>query len=141
MLKHGNVKLWGPKYDYMYDLENGAYFGEYNIMFGLYSNIHYKVHTYQSKNHFVMIFRIDKRILMNEICKDIDSFTHLHKIALQKFRWNNRVISELDTQNLLKNPPNHRKYPLEEVILLQRSKFAVSPEIDKFYARIEFKLN
>ena len=42
MIKKGNVILFDNKYNYMYDLEPGSFFGEYNILFGLISNVYYR---------------------------------------------------------------------------------------------------
>lgn len=42
MIKKGKVSIFDSKYNYMYDLDEGSYFGEYNILFGLYSNINVK---------------------------------------------------------------------------------------------------
>ena len=66
----------------MYDLEKGSFFEEYNLLFGLYSNIYYKTQTNEGKSHYVMIFRIEADIFMNEICKDIESFNHINKLAI-----------------------------------------------------------
>ena len=39
MIKKGNVKLFDQKYNYMYTLKEKSFFGEYNILFGLISNM------------------------------------------------------------------------------------------------------
>lgn len=82
LIKHGSVKLFSSNYTYMYDLEKGSFFGEYNILYGLYSNIFYRTQTCNGKSHYVMIFRIEAETFMSEICKDIDSFNHINKIAV-----------------------------------------------------------
>ena len=53
MVKSGGVRLFDEKYSYMCNLEQGSFFGEYNIMFGLKSNIYYKT------THYSIIFRIN----------------------------------------------------------------------------------
>ena len=73
------MRLFDDKYTYMYNLEEGSFFGEYNIMFGLKSNIFYKTNR---DSHYSMIFRIKADVFMQSICDDIDSFTHLHDISL-----------------------------------------------------------
>ena len=93
MIKHGGMRLYDKHYTYMYNLEQGSFFGEYNLMFGLKSNMYYKTH---GETHYSMIFRIDSGIFMDAICDDIDSFTHLHNIALQKFRFNSNMIKQIN---------------------------------------------
>jgi signal-transduction protein with cAMP-binding, CBS, and nucleotidyltransferase domain len=42
MIKQGTVKCFDSQYNYISTLQEGSSFGEYNILFGLYSNITYK---------------------------------------------------------------------------------------------------
>jgi len=46
MIKKGSVRCFSKEYVYLYSLEEGSFFGEYNIMFGLYSSLYY-----QGENH------------------------------------------------------------------------------------------
>ena len=41
MVKNGSIKCFDEFYEYMFDLKEGSFFGEYHIMFGLYSNMYY----------------------------------------------------------------------------------------------------
>ena len=87
----------------MYELEQGSFFGEYNILYGLYSNIYYRTSVCDHKKHYTMIFRIGAETFMNEICKDMDSFNHINNIALQKFRFNTKVIKDLELRDPLRD--------------------------------------
>lgn len=42
LLKTGNVKCYGRNYNYLVDLEAGSSFGEYQLMFDIYSDLTYK---------------------------------------------------------------------------------------------------
>ena len=42
MIQSGSVCVFDNKYNYLYDLPESSWFGEYNIMFGLYSSLNYK---------------------------------------------------------------------------------------------------
>lgn len=74
----------------------GSFFGEYNIMFGLDSNIHYQAISKCSEP--IILLRIDSEKLMNIVCTDYTTFFHLHKISLQKFRFMKRVMREFSGQ-------------------------------------------
>ena len=50
-----------------------------------------------------MIVRIGAETFMNEICKDMDSFNHINNIALQKFRFNTKVIKDLELRDPLRD--------------------------------------
>jgi len=52
MLKQGNIKCYGRNYNYLVDLQAGSSFGEYQIMFDIYSDITYKASFpfYDSEN-------------------------------------------------------------------------------------------
>ena len=41
LIKNGEVNLFDRVYNYLQTLENRSFFGEYNIMFGLYSTAYY----------------------------------------------------------------------------------------------------
>ena len=42
MIKKGSVRCFSKNYVYMYSLDEGSFFGEYKIMFGLYSSNYYQ---------------------------------------------------------------------------------------------------
>jgi hypothetical protein len=99
MIKSGNICVFDKKYNYLYDLEEGSYFGEYNIMFGLYSSLNYKgksVCDHHQENKKTcprnVIYKIPAYQLMKIITEDVQVFKHFHDIALQKFRFNNKMI-------------------------------------------------
>ena len=58
----------------MCHLEAGSFFGEFNIMFGLYSNLYYKAVVNDAKAGYIIMFMIEKEDLMNLICQDVASF-------------------------------------------------------------------
>ena len=41
LIKEGGVKCYSSQYDYMYDLGEKSFFGEFNILFGLYNTMRY----------------------------------------------------------------------------------------------------
>jgi signal-transduction protein with cAMP-binding, CBS, and nucleotidyltransferase domain len=41
MIKKGDVKVFDQGYNYLYSLPEGSFFGEFNILFGLYSDLNY----------------------------------------------------------------------------------------------------
>ena len=67
LVKKGDVVCFDDKYEYMCHLEPGSFFGEFNIMFGLYSNLHYKALNDVKMSH-IILFVIEKEDLMNLIC-------------------------------------------------------------------------
>ena len=67
------------RYGYMYSLEQGSFFGEQNIIFGLYSEQNYKAVTTNT-----MIFKIRATRFMTLVCEDHKSFENLFWIAVQR---------------------------------------------------------
>ena len=67
---------------YLYTLSNGGFLGEYNIMFGLFSNLNYQADIDTSEGKQIIIFSINKRVFIESICQDFVSFTHFHDLAL-----------------------------------------------------------
>ena len=43
MIRKGMIKCYDENYSYMVNLEEGSFFGEYNIMLGLYSQLNYQM--------------------------------------------------------------------------------------------------
>ena len=43
LVKQGDVTCYDEHYNYITTIQNGSFFGEYNIMFGLYSSISYNL--------------------------------------------------------------------------------------------------
>ena len=77
MIKQGSIQVFDKSYNYMYNLDKTSFFGEYKIMFGLYSNMYYRVSNDDS-THYSMIFNIKYNVFMKEILKDINTFKHLY---------------------------------------------------------------
>ena len=44
---------------------------------------------------FATIFKIGKKKLMTEICKDLVSFKHMHEISLERLRYNQKMEREM----------------------------------------------
>ena len=77
MIKMGAVQVFDRRYGYMYSLEQGSFFGEINIMFGLYSEQYYKALTSNT-----MVFKINAENFMTLICGDHKAFENLFWIAV-----------------------------------------------------------
>ena len=59
MVKNGSIKCFDENYEYMYDLKEGSFIGEYHIMFGLYSNMYYQpVLNSNSTDKYITLFKI-----------------------------------------------------------------------------------
>ena len=43
LVKKGEVRQWTNQYQYISQLSPGSFFGDYNILFDLYSNVSYQV--------------------------------------------------------------------------------------------------
>lgn len=61
MIKKGDVKVFDKGYNFLYILTEGSFFGEYNIIFGLYSAFNYVpiLREDQAKEKYAMIFKIE----------------------------------------------------------------------------------
>ena len=108
----------------------GSFFGEYNIMFGLDSNIHYQ--AIQNCSEPVILLRIDYEKLMNIVTTDYSTFYHLHKISLQKFRFMKRILKEFNKQD------KSQMINLTEVIIFMGNIYGKKNEqIANFYEEIQ----
>jgi len=58
MVKKGSVRCFSKDYVYLYSLEQGSFFGEYNILFGLFSNTYYQGESPKAE-YMVQLFKID----------------------------------------------------------------------------------
>lgn len=56
MIKRADVRCYSSRMQYMYTLSNGGFFGEYNIMFGLYSSLNYQADIASSQGNYNIIF-------------------------------------------------------------------------------------
>jgi len=84
----------------MYTLEEGSFFGELNIMFGLYSSITYipapNLESIENKKtNFTLIFKIDGEKFMGQICKDENTFKYVHDISIKRHRYNQLLSKEI----------------------------------------------
>ena len=84
LIKSGEIATYDLNYNYMYNLQQGSFFGDYNIVFTLYSNMFYK--AVPNLQGYIVLYKIDSETLLNCFCTDIVSFKHLFNISLQKFR-------------------------------------------------------
>mmetsp|Transcript_40890 Transcript_40890/g.62307 ORF Transcript_40890/g.62307 Transcript_40890/m.62307 type:complete len:153 (-) Transcript_40890:182-640(-) len=88
MIKRGRVQCFSPEFQYMFNLEEGSFFGEYNIVFGIYNQIHYQ--AVDDRNHSCrtcQLLKIEKEVFLDIIGSELDSFKHIHNISVQKFRF------------------------------------------------------
>lgn len=88
MIKRGEINCFDKNYNYLQTLEPNSFFGEYNILFQLYSSAYYQIAANTEGN---IIFKIDKDKLMSIICKDSSAFKHLFHICLQKLRYQKNI--------------------------------------------------
>ena len=51
LIKSGSVKMFDSKFNYMYELREGGYFGEFNVMFNIFSEYCYKT-TLMGSDHY-----------------------------------------------------------------------------------------
>ena len=84
----GTVQVFDRRYGYMYSLEQGSFFGEVNIIIGLYSEYNYKALTTNT-----MVFKIYAEKFMTLICEDHKAFENLFWIGVQRYRYNKLVTS------------------------------------------------
>lgn len=59
LIKRGQAVCFDRNYEYVCHLEEGSFFGEFNILFGLYSNLFYQAHLEQGGSNMI-VFLIDK---------------------------------------------------------------------------------
>lgn len=89
LLNSGNIKCFDKNYKYVKTYQKGGFFGEYNILFGLYSNMYYQPEVQQDSSEtsgkskkYVELLKIDKNLFVSEICKDLGTFNHFFNISL-----------------------------------------------------------
>jgi len=101
MIRKGIIKCFDENFSYMVSLEEGSFFGEYNIMFGLYSQLNYQMALSNERGgqNLVQLFKIEKDKLMQALCIDFHSFLHFHKLSIQKLRFTQRMMKQLSEQH------------------------------------------
>ena len=85
LVKQGEITCLDKRLNYQCHLQEGSFFGLYNIMFGLYSSKYFR---YIQKDHSnlqspCILFKLPHKTFLSVICEDYHSFTHFHKIAIQ----------------------------------------------------------
>ena len=90
MLKKGQILSYSREYSYLCTYHPGAFFGEYNIMFGIQSQISYR--TKITNNNATVMFKIDQDDLMNRIARDEAMFKHMFKISVRKFKFTQKLV-------------------------------------------------
>ena len=104
MIKQGSICVYDNKYNYLYDLEESSWFGEYNIMFGVYSSLNYKGKSITksigkhkvAKSFRNVLFKIPSYNFMKIVTTDVQAFKHFHEMSLQKFRFNNKMQEQFN---------------------------------------------
>lgn len=63
LIKCGGVKIYDRDYNYLYNLEEGSYFGDIEIIYNLYSDVTYKgdsTHTCtETNNSHCVLYKVD----------------------------------------------------------------------------------
>lgn len=93
MVRQGNVNLFDEKFNFMYELKQGSYFGEFNVMFDTYSEHYYK--TTLTKNQYkctnshtrkdmmqTLLFKIEAEVFLEIICKDPKLFMIIFRTSV-----------------------------------------------------------
>ena len=70
LIRKGSVKMFDSNYNYLCQLREGSFFGEYQVLFGLYSDFFY------STNSICYIFKMESIDFMKTICRDDLSYKH-----------------------------------------------------------------
>ena len=89
LVRKGRVKMFDRNYNYLCELQPGSYFGEYQILFGLYSDFYYSV------SDFAYIFKIEAIDFMKTICRDEMAYKHFFEISIQKLRFHTKIKRKL----------------------------------------------
>ena len=99
-------------------------------MFGLNSNIHYQ--AIQTCKEPVILLKIEYEKLMNIVCTDFSTFSHLHKISLEKFRFMKKIM------NAQIGPTNSEKVHLYDILNFMSNIYGRKNEqIAQFYENIQ----
>lgn len=81
MIKKGTVKTYDEKFNYISNLEAGSFFGEYSILLGLTSFVHFQASINSNNSSYgqVLLFKIEKKkfveIIVQEGAAYIDMVT------------------------------------------------------------------
>ena len=83
----------------MVDLIEGCFFGEFQVLFDLYSGFYYRSSENQRNQTEVVLLTIDKEVFLNTITKEENhrSFKHYFDMAIKKYRYYGRM-QELNKQ-------------------------------------------
>lgn len=125
--------MFDNNYNYLCDLKQGSYFGEYQIMFGLYSDFYY------STSEPTYIFKIDAFDFMKTICRDDMSYKHFFEISIQKLRFHSnikRLLLELNPKKF--GPRNEGKVEYIKMysIFEMQSRHVGNDKITEFYDKL-----
>ena len=107
LIKNGSVKLFDQKFNYMYELREGGYFGEFNVLFNLYSEYCYKTTKIHKGHHYghshdksemrgTLLLKIEAETFINIICKDPKLFMNFFRICVKRFKFNKRITEVLN---------------------------------------------
>ena len=81
----------------MTHLNEGSFFGDYNILFDIFSSVTYLAQT-DSEDHLVMVYKIDHLALLNCVVQDCESFKHFFKMSLSKMRHHQFMKTQIDAE-------------------------------------------
>lgn len=79
LIKKGTINLFDPTYTYLCSLEETSFFGDYQVILGVASDIQYRVKADIFKT---IIYKIDAEVFLQAICEDELVFKHYFKMAL-----------------------------------------------------------
>jgi hypothetical protein len=83
MLKKGRIEVISKDSLQMYFLEPGSFFGEFNILFGVLSPVHYRLsYNPQDQSLYTHLFKVHRKELLEIICSHEETFLHFISIAL-----------------------------------------------------------
>jgi len=99
MVKRGVVKLFSKNYTYLSNVEAGGFFGEYNVLFGLSSQMFFQASCESASSH-ILLFKIEAKQLLTIISKDIGAFRHFHSLAVQKFKFFQKAFRIIEQRDL-----------------------------------------
>jgi hypothetical protein len=81
MVKKGTINCFTPDFQYLTTYEQGGFFGEYNILFGLKSQLTYQPPTLKDRTNIVL-YVVDQADLLQVVVKDELIFEHMHRLSV-----------------------------------------------------------
>lgn len=67
LIKNGSVRCFDQNLNYVSTLEEGSFFGEFNVLFDMYSTMYYQAYCETSVESTVNLFAIDYAMLLDAL--------------------------------------------------------------------------